>query len=734
MTLPFIEAYTPEADLDTENSADLGNLYQNSYIGNTLLNILGSYWYDHYEDMDNLHLLAGSITALIGTEYQAVLQQVLSSSIIDTPVKQVVPYQLFAFNNQDANYVYSPGGDLERIEFAYPGLEGIEFLSSGLLSSSVVLQKGEYFSVENGVLSFYVDIFNDSYINANAYVYTTSDLTPDPIKVVLLWASDICMEDTFLYDRYGRYLYTEQSNSLAYKATLVALQYFFTTTKSVKNLEVILNILFNLPFAKTSGEVVTQIITIDQDGIETTEPINFNANARAETQEVITGLGWFHKVTTSHNVYFAPVYAEMLVGVGDVLSNYQLICRVHRAKDYISDPDWYNDARFPFELVEELADYTVLNTPPEFAPYVPHRYDSAAEYGGGSLYTGEYATYNGINPFLGTRSDSQGTEFEQLLYGLVDTVLKHNLLYMQTELNYDNIEYYQKNRIDESYLAISQGVPTYLYPVMETLFRFELIDQFQDTTEEMGVNVAFAAEGEDGAEFVSIGSGLIYNGEVGFTNPIVLLHDATLTYASSGKLVPYHPYGGPDSRYYEEDSEVCTIDTTQVMEETCSMLGLNGETLFPLYRVPSMYSGVYFADGSTEFQGKLEDSEPMDITVNMLLEDEVVLASDTLTLDVTMKEFEEYAGMGYTGEVSFNNTSPLTYGSSFLNALEYDETLLWDGGVNFSGYGARENSSSVQFNTVEKYQGYTNIKYTYGSNLPAGIQVVDDLDVVWTQI
>jgi len=726
MALPFIEAYIPDEDWDTDNSVDLENLYQSSYIGNTLLNILGSYWYDHYEDMDNLHLLAGSVTALIGTEYQAILQQVLSSSIVDTPITQIVPYQLFAFNIKDARYVYTSPGIIERIEFVYPGLENIEFLSSGLLSSPVVMQNGEYFSVANGVLSFYVDIFNDAYIDANAYVYSTSDLSADPIKVILLWASDVCMEDTFLYDRYGRYLYSEQPNSLAYKAILIALQYFFTTTKSVKNLEGILNILFNLPFAKTPGEIVTGIVTIDQDGNEIAGLINFNANARAETQEDITSKGWFHKITTTHNVYFAPIYAEMQVAVGDTLSNYQLLCRVHRAKDYISDPDWYNDARFPFELVTVLADYTVLNTPPEFSKYVPHRYNSEVQYGASSLHTGEYAIYNGVNPFLETRSRRSGIEFEQLLYNLVDTVLKYNLLYIQTELNYDNIEYYQKNRIEESYTAVTQGVPTYLYPVLETLYKFELIDQFQDTVEDMVISIAL----EEDHEVVVVGTGAVYGGAEGFGNPAELAHDGGLTYGS-GDPVPYHPYGGPNSVYYGGGPEVSTLALSHLMGDSFPVLGIDGTPSSLLGMEYNTYTGAYFADGSVGFTDNLEDAEPLSVTINALLEDIVEEPIDTLAMGVAM-EFEEYGTMGYTGEVSYNNTVPLTYGSSFLNALVYDEALLWDGGVDFSGYSDRKDS--VQFNAVEKYQGYNSVKYTYGSNLPAGIQVVDSLDVVWTHI
>jgi len=719
MPLPFIEAYIPDEDLDTENSVDLGNLYQNSYIGNTLLNILGSYWYDHYEDMDNLHLLAGSITALIGTEYQTILQQVISSSIVDTPVKQAVPYQLFSFNSKDAKYVYTLEGALERIEFAYPGLEGAEFLSSGLLDSSVVLQRGEHFSIDNGILSFYVDIFNDSYINANAYVYTTSDLSPNPIKVVLLWASDVCMEDTFLYDRYGRYLYTEQSNSLAYKATLVALQYFFTTTKSVKNLEVILNILFNLPFAKTSGEVVTQIVTVDQLGIETTSLIDFNANARAETQEGVTGVGWFHKITTTHNVYFAPVYAEMLVGVEDALSNYQLICRVHRAKDYITDPDWYNDARFPFELVEELADYTVLNTPPEFEPYVPHHYDSSVSCSGDSFYTGEYASYNGINPFLGTRSNPVGTEFEQVLYGLVDTVLKHNLLYVQTELNYDNIEYYQNNRISESYAAIAQGVPTYLYPVMETLFNFELVDQLPDAIEDVSMVLEFGnSDLSSGAvDYVPMGMGPFYDGEKYFSNLIVFTHNATGTYGSAFE-VPFYPYGGPGGVLHNGRIEIESVSYNIMDSETFPAPVLN--------KVYDHYTGYILADGSALFTEKSENEEPLDIAFNLLQQDMVPQVTDTSSVS-TYLEYEEYVVLGYTGAVGYSNTSPVTYGSTFLDTLEYDETLLWDGVAYFKGYTEKVGAAPTKFNGVGNHLGYDEVKYTYGASLPEGIQVLDEL-------
>jgi len=159
-------------------------------------------------DVDTLHQLSGAVTPLVGEEFQALLHQVLTSSIIDTPVHYTKQHELFAFNSEDATYVYTDEFETELayIEFTYPGLEGIEYLSSGLFNAAIVLDAGNYFEIvpnSGGTVRFYIDIFQDASIKSGAYVFETTEVPDKIIFVAMFWASTITVTETYLYDRFG---------------------------------------------------------------------------------------------------------------------------------------------------------------------------------------------------------------------------------------------------------------------------------------------------------------------------------------------------------------------------------------------------------------------------------------------------------------------------------------------------------------------------------------------------
>jgi len=700
---------------------DFKDIQDNSNVGISLLSTLGSYWHTYYEDMENLHLLSGGITSLVGAEYQALLQQVVSSSIIDTPVHHVVPNQLVAFNSKDASYVRDGEGNLAYIEFKYPGLEGVQYLSEALVSSDVVLCEDDHFDIVDGCIRFYVDIFTDGLIQAHAYTFTSLEISENPQQVVILWASDISLTETYLYDRYGRYLYSKKTNSVAYKATLTALQYFFTNTKSIQSLETILNILFNLPYARTGGETVLSLETLKASGEVVSGVIDYNANALADTAESMEGNGWYTVVTTTHNVYHAPVYAELLVGVGDVLRGYQLICRLHRAKDYISDADWYKDTKFPFELVTDLDDYTVLTTPDEFEQYVPHRCDGSVTMDGTYLSTGVYGIHNGINPFLNTRSKSSeagGTEFEQLLYGLVDTILKYNLIHVYTELNYDNINYFIDNNIDETYSAIANAVPAYLYPIMETVFHADMADKFEEAAETHTLEIE-----TEQTDLNIRGTGAICDGSVGFGNPRVYFFNGE--YYSDGALTCY-PYGGEDANYADSETEKDKLQVLLEGQEALSVLGFGETPTFPRDQYYHTFSGLNYADGSVAFSLYEESVEALALGIEVVAEDSIDPYYDSSTVQVEFAQDDHFGGCD--GVASFDNVTYLFCGAAGIKVFTLDGKYLADG-TRTCSYEIADSSKVHLFDGGVNLSGERTTGWTLGSNVPPYVSPTDSLGV-----
>ena len=166
MGISFKDFYTLPDYLAEGINLGLPDIHAQADLGNSLLSILGSFWSAQYKDTGTLHTLSGALTPLLGEQYFNVLHQVLSSSIVDTPVHYTKQFELFAFNSTDAVYVYAEDDPAELLymEFTYSGLEGVQFFSSGLFNSPVILDARNYFEVVGGSIRFYVDIFQDDTI------------------------------------------------------------------------------------------------------------------------------------------------------------------------------------------------------------------------------------------------------------------------------------------------------------------------------------------------------------------------------------------------------------------------------------------------------------------------------------------------------------------------------------------------------------------------------------------
>lgn len=398
-------------------SAELLTAYSEGVQSKTLLTALGDYWSDYYIDADTLSVASTGAVALYSQEYSKMLDYVLASNIIDIPVDKPFSYQLFGFSEEFFTTVYAADGSIDYYSVPFPGVESTEFFLSSLFEPEVILEKGKNFEIVDGELRWYVDIFADK--NVADYSYTIGVV---PHRQILLWATNIAFEDYLIFERYGRFLYKKDKDSDAYHWLITALLHYYTNTKSLNRIEAVLNVLYGLPLSRYNGEVVTSIEMVDRF----LKPV-------AKIEDAT-----FRKVITTKTEYYVYSFAELLVGVGSVLEDYQLLAKFHVVEDYVSNPDWYKNFAFPSELV-------LSNDDPE------------------------------------------------LLIELMDKVLKYNIVYVRMVVTWDTYEQF-KAQLTELYTIIKSGFPVYLYPFVDMIFQANLNDTV-DVSDNFGLlGIQFSQE------------------------------------------------------------------------------------------------------------------------------------------------------------------------------------------------------------------------------------------------
>lgn len=244
---------------------------------------------------------------------------------------------------------------------------------------------------------------------------------------ILFWAMNSVLTSKSIYNRFGTYTYREEPNSDAYKVTVLALQYFYAKAKSPANIQKIINVLYGAPYTQDSGEQVLDISP------------NYN-----EYGDI------YYSVTTSKRTYVLPPLSTIPdeIQVGAVLPRMTLLAYWHTVDDYITNEDWYEGARFP-DVIEEV-------THPDFDP--------------------------------NSRARKDGNAWEQYLYRLYDSVLKYNIVRFQTNLNFENIKYFQ-GAIQNLYQVIRDGFPPYLYPLIEAIFNVSFTESVEEPKEHTGYMV-----------------------------------------------------------------------------------------------------------------------------------------------------------------------------------------------------------------------------------------------------
>lgn len=397
-----IESYEHEALLQAR---------QSGLSARNMLTLLGDYWTDYFAETELLKAVHAGAATLIAEESLQLLRQVLASSIIDFPFDTAGCVNLFVFDAAMATYVKDNFGNTRYISYLMPELKNIGVLTDRLFEPSVVLEKGAYFEIiDSGQVPevrFYVDIFQDENM-----LRTVTNIELDR-RIVLLWGADVLYKERLVYERFGRFLYSTSYDTQDYHFLIMALQRYYITTKSIKNIEAVVNILMGVPYARYDNEKVVSA-----------GPAMLEGKA-------------YHRIETDKMVYWAPLFSDLMVTPGQVLNRLDLLSRITTVADYITNPTWYDKCKFPGELL-------VSGTHPDMPPVGPD------------------GTYGSVS----LASDSSGSALEQELHRLIDQVLKYNLIYVKTNYSEEFAELTFLS-LREIYDILVSGLPVYLHPIIQ---------------------------------------------------------------------------------------------------------------------------------------------------------------------------------------------------------------------------------------------------------------------------
>lgn len=388
----------------TEYTGDavLAETFYQGQSTRNILSALGDYWTEYFNDYDLLKAVVSGATTLYSTEYYKVLNMVLSSNVSYIPIEEPTRFGIKVFSIKDRVTHLGDDGDVAAYSFPLEDERHIKYLVSSLFDPTVVLQEDIHYTLDENRIYFVVDIFED--ININRGIYT---IESGEDRYILFWSIDILFDSTTIYERFGTYLYDYSINSVQYKSLVMALQFFYTQAKTVKNIKTIVNVLYGIPYSRYTNETIVSIENL------------YNTSGN------LSGT----KVTTDQTTYTIPPFCTLLVSEGDVVDKFTLLAYWHEVEDYKTSPDWYEGARLPTTI-------TAI-THPDF--------DENA------------------------RAHKDGGDWEKYLYNLYDTTLKHNLVLLRTKLNFDNYQFF-KGGARNLYKIIRSGFPVYLYPVIEAIF------------------------------------------------------------------------------------------------------------------------------------------------------------------------------------------------------------------------------------------------------------------------
>lgn len=329
----------------------------------------------------------------------------------------------------------------------------------------------------------------------------------------------------------------------------------------------------------------------------------------------------FIRITTNKNVYYTYAFSEPSVTVGDRPKQFQLLSDFHKVSDYISEPKWWRNAHFPKDLISGDA---------------------------------------------GALSDEERDE-------LMETVLKHNLVYIKLGVTFESYDTYVK-QVKEVYQLIKSGFPVYLYPLLDTFFRIafaddvDVTDLLSDIRMRLGITSQYTYEGAiyDGVHTyymlpttdhgrTSVPRDVPYDGDYAYTSAIL------------------HRQNADGSESYDADTAYTTdwLLSHNASRDNFDIRGLAlretdsynwNSPLLSNYQAP-LYDGLLHNDGEGVFHRvyRQAQNDNLHIYNRVFLHEERIGANDNVSMHSQVafagfQDFPVYTGFSgavlYSGEIS----------------------------------------------------------------------------------
>ena len=317
-----------------EKDVQLATLMEQTYSTRGLLTMLGDYWVNYYKDTQSLAQANSGYVATIGKHLTRVFELIKSGNILDIPPEQFTPFELLMFKRSDCTDHYDADGNLDYIYIPIDdtSINDIEYLTTSLFESAVVLVKDEHYKIVPGDgIYFYVDIFNDAAISTYSY-----HIGEGADQAVLFWGNQIVLSSYYIYQRFGRFLYKKASDSYQYKWLVTALMRYYAGTKTCNNVRDILDILFGIPYARYDNETILSYTYTDANLTEWWSQYHHEEAS-------------FLRIVTDKATYYSYNLSTPLYKVGDTVPKNALFCKFSKVLDYIVAPKWWiTDAKaFP---------------------------------------------------------------------------------------------------------------------------------------------------------------------------------------------------------------------------------------------------------------------------------------------------------------------------------------------------------------------------------------------------
>lgn len=299
----------------------------------SMLTALGDYWTAYYRDLVPVSLAASGSMAAVSKEYTRLLDLVRASNILDVPITDASQFELLVIDAADLRTVYT---DEYRVgvacyEVDFPGVVDTAFLSTSLFEAPVVLERGRHFDVIPGKgYRFYVDLFGDRGIADYSY-----ELDISGRKKILLWACDLALSSTVIYNRYGRFLYRKSNDGEQYKWFVSALMRFYANAKTTKSISDVLNIMYGVPYTRYRDETIVDSYYVN-----------------ADLERGIIDEAPYICIETDKSKYYTYAFSKLTAKPGDTVPQFTLLATFNEVLDYVNAPGWWEHSIFPDALLD----------------------------------------------------------------------------------------------------------------------------------------------------------------------------------------------------------------------------------------------------------------------------------------------------------------------------------------------------------------------------------------------